>query len=185
MNSKYKFGSTEVIAMIVGSLIIVILDLILRENSIDYADTIKSTMVVIFAAVFGSPAGVVVALASSLLLAAILKLDVSVIVVMAYILIALMVGHYSQDYGIRDGLFFGKKILIFSLVKLMAEIFSWLIFLPMLELLIKRANLYDLLGAKIKSVLMLTVVDIIIIPAFILISCLISKRINKNGLQQL
>lgn len=185
MNSKYKFGITEVVAMIIGSLLIVMLDLFFRNNNLFHADTIKSALVVVFAVFFGSPAGVVTAIASSLLLAAILKLDVSITAVIAYVLIALLVGHYSQEFGIRDGLFKGKKIWIFAVAKLAAEIFAWMFFWPLVNFILTRGILYDVLGQKVKTVLMLTALDAIIIPVFILISYLISKRNDKYGLQQL
>lgn len=176
MNSKYKFGLTEVIAMIIGSLIIVMLDLVFRENNVLYGDTIKSVLVVIFAALFGAPTGIVIAVASSLLLAAILRLDVSIVVVMVYVLIALAVGHYASFFGIREGAFKGKKILIFALTKLGAEIFAWLFFLPLLNFLVTRNNLYDFLYSNMITVLMLTATDAVVIPVFILVSHLFTKK---------
>lgn len=176
MNFKYKFGWTEVIAMITGSLVIVIIDLIFRYNNFMYADIVKSVLIVSLAALFGSPTGVVAALASSLLLAAILKLDVSVIIVAAYIIIALSIGHYASVFGIRDGLFKGKNILIFFLVKVLAEMFAWLFFLPLLDFYLTRENLFDTIRQNMMTVLAFTAADVLLIPAFMLVSYLISKK---------
>lgn len=176
MNFRYKFGWTEVIAMITGSLVIVLIDLMFRYNNIMYADIVKEILIVFLAALFGSPTGVVAALASSLLLAAILKLDASVIVVAAYIIIAVSIGHYASVFGIRDGLFKGKNILIFFLAKVLAEIFAWLFFLSLLDFYITRVNIFDTLKQNMMTVLAFTLTDVLLIPAFMLVSYLISKK---------
>lgn len=176
MSSKYKFGYTEVIAMIIGSLIIVLVDLMFRRYNITYGDTVKTVLVISLAALFGLPTGVVAAVASSLLLAAILKLDVSVGVATAYIILAVAVGHYASVFGIRDGRFKGRNILTFALVKIMAEIFAWLFFLPVIDFLVNRKNLFDVLHNNMITVLAFTLADVLLIPAFMLLSYLISKK---------
>lgn len=184
MNSKYKFGLTEVIATIVGSLLIVGIDILFNNYEIVYANACKSFLIVIVAAVFGAASGVVAAVASSLLQAAILGLDISLISVIALALLAYAVGHYAPRYGIRDGLFKGKAVLRFVLVKLLAEVISWLFFLPLFNFLMTRENLLKMLDDNIMRVLMLTLSDIVIIPIFLIISRfstgnVINKKDNK------
>lgn len=179
MNFKYKFGNTEVIAMIIGTIIVVVFDLAFKNIGFIYGNTIKSLLIVTISVLFGASTGIIVAIATALLQAAILGLDVGLISVVAFLIIAILVGRYAPRYGVRDGQFKGKAILLFAMVKLMAEIFAWMFFQPLLQFLVKRDNLFNMINDNSKTLLMLTIADVILIPVFIIISKIIERRTNS------
>lgn len=182
MKSKYKFGLAEVAAMVGGSIIVVLLELLFKNYNSSYGEVAKSIIIVICAAVFGYPTGLIVTISSTLLTAAILGLGIEPIVVAAFSLVALAIGFYAERFGIRDGLFTKNEWLNFILIKLMAEIISWLFLTPLFEFMVTRSNLFEMIRFYLFRVIMLTLFDIVILPMLIWINYLCKKRSEKSTL---
>lgn len=170
MNSKYKFGLTEVVAMIAGSIVVVLLELVFKNLNISYSDVAKAIILVCVSAIFGYSSGLVVAIASTLLTAAILGTGVNPIVIFAFVIVAFSIGYYAPRFGIRDGMFDKKLWLDFAAVKLMAEIVAWLFLTPLFEFMISRNDLFGMLRFYFMRVIMLTITDVVILPILIIVN---------------
>ena len=182
MNFKYKFGMPEVIAMIVGTMFLVVVGFALRSADIPYAVETEAIVIVLIAALFGATAGGIVAVAASILYLVMFQFNADFVHIVAFVLMAMGIGHYAGDFGIREGTFNIKSAVEFCVVHLLLEGLIWMFFIPFFTFLLKRENLYDLIDAGTTSLLFTILADVILIPVFILISIFVSKwKIYKKN----
>ncbi len=183
MNFKYKFGTPEVIAMIVGTLFLVIMGFALRSADIPYAVETEAIVIVIVSVLFGATAGSVVAVAASILYLVMYRFNADFVHIIAFIILASGMGHYAGDFGIREGTFRIKSAVEFCVIHLLLEGIIWMFFIPFFTFLIKRENLFVMLDQCSTSLLFTIVADVILLPLFALISKSVVKwqHYKKNA----
>ena len=179
MTFKYKFGTPEVIAMVAGTLFLFGLGALMRQMGFPYVLEAEAVVVVLIAALFGIYAGGVVTVATTLVYIALLHVDTSFVHMAAYIVAAAGIGRYAADFGIREGGFKGRTIFDFVVIRLMVDIVIWIFFIPFFSFLTAKADLYDMIASGLKSLAIMVISDIILVPLFIAIRA-VAKKVQKN-----
>ncbi|MCR5223136.1 MAG: hypothetical protein K6D90_09770 [Lachnospiraceae bacterium] len=177
---KYKFGMPEVFAMIVGTVFLVAIGILMRNASLPYVLETEAIVIVVVATLFGPSAGGVIAVGATLVYIAFLHVDTSFVHILAYILLSAGIGHYANDFGVRDGTFNAVKALDFCVIHLLLEGFVWMFFIPFFEFLLFRKNLFDALEKSTYSLIFTTVTDVILVPLFFAISRMIIRRQKRS-----
>jgi hypothetical protein len=185
MNFKYKFGMPEVIAMIIGTVFLVAIGFWMRYAALPYVLETEAIVIVLVAALFGASAGGMIAVATTLVYIAFLHVDTSFVHILAYIILAVGMGHYAPDFGVRDGTFNFSKAVDFCVIHLLLEGFVWMFFIPFFEFLLLRKNLFENLEKNTYSLIFTLVTDLILVPIFFAVSRMIAKRSDpkKNSLK--
>ena len=165
----------EVIAMISGTAFLAAVGYLMYQQNVPYIPETASIVIVAIAAIFGSSAGGVTAVASTLVFMMLMHLDVSYVVLFGYILMSVGIGHYAPDFGIRDGAFNKDRALLFLAVHLLMEGFMWVFFVPFFTFLVHRTDLFISLRKNIDSLVLTVLMNLILVPVFFAISTCIRK----------
>ncbi|MBQ7581935.1 MAG: hypothetical protein IJU25_03865 [Lachnospiraceae bacterium] len=183
MSFDYKFGMPEVIAMIVGTLFLVIVGFALRSANIPYAVETEAIVIVVIATLFGATAGGIVAVATSILYLILFHFNADVVHIAAFVLLAAGMGHYAGDFGVREGTFGIRSAVEFCVIHLLLEGVMWMFFIPFLTFLLKRDDLYQMLDTGMTSLLFTILADLALIPLFALISYAVVrwKKYKRNA----
>lgn len=188
MNFKYKFDMPAVFAMIVGTLVLVVVGYIMRKLGMPYVQETEAIMIVIIAAVFGASAGGITTVTASILFYVMLHVNVDVIYMIAFILLAIAIGHYASDFRIREGGFRSGEVIRFCLGHFLLEGLIWMFFIPFFSFLTQRSDLFAMLRKNTDSLIFTILADVVLAPAFYLISLIVrnwqerKKNAQKLGL---
>ncbi len=186
MSFKYKFGIPEVIAMIVGTLFLVGTGFLMRGAALPYVLETEAIVIVAVSVMFGSSAGSMIAVAATIIYIVVLHVDTSYVHIIAYILMAAGIGHYASYFKVRDGQFGWNEALDFCVIHLLVEGFVWMFFIPFGSFIFFGENLFTLIRENIVSLVFTTLMDLLLVPVFFMVSFLIRREQEhkKNSLKQ-
>ena len=180
MSFKYKFGMPEVVAMIAGTLFLVAVGFLMRGAGLPYVLETEAIVIVAVTAVFGYSAGSVIAVGATIIYMAVLHVDTSYVHILAYIIMAVGIGHYAPSFKIRDGMFKKEEALAFCAVHLLMGSFIWVFLIPFLSFLVTGDNLFELIRESLNSLIFTTLTDLVLVPVFFLVSHLIRKHLENR-----
>ena len=189
MNFKYKLGTVEVIASIIGTLLFVLIGILMKKSEFPYIAETAAILIAAVAALYGPSAAGIAAVAASVLLYAVFGEEIVITHVVSYLLIAVGIGHYAGDFGVREGNFRSRAVKEFIVIHFLVQGFIWLMFIPFSFFMQKRTNLFEMLQSGVKSLLFTLLADLILVPAFLIISLLCDKwriyrkNASKRGLK--
>ncbi|MBR6451651.1 MAG: hypothetical protein IKS87_03010 [Lachnospiraceae bacterium] len=180
---KYKFGIPEVFAMVIGTLLLVGTGATMRALNIPFVTETEAVVIAVVAALFGPTAGGVVTVATEIVYLTVFQFDTDPAALIAFLLLAIMIGHYADDFYVREGKFEGRKILNWCVTYLVVQGFAWMFMIPFLRFLFTKENLFDMLWDSLSGLGFICVALIIITPVFYLASVLMRRSIEKNRIR--
>lgn len=178
MKSKYRFGIPEIISIVVGTIILLTIALISSKMQWEYGEEIALTVVILSSVLFGSYSGCALSFVSSFLYMMIYGQDVGLEIFIMFLMVSLLFGHYAPYFGVRDGEFSVKNILEFVVLNVMVDIFLWLFFAPLIDLIFYGEELFSQIDIGLKRVLFLIILDVILVVILVVIGEIFKKRIN-------
>ena len=133
-----KFGIKEVVAIGIGSaLFIALTEIQIPLGFIpNTALQVRAALLAFLAAIFGPIVGGVVGLVGHALGDALFYGSVWWSWVFPDAVFGIIVGLFASKYGVLDGSFSGKKIAVFNIVQVVANVIAWIVIAPVLDILI-------------------------------------------------
>ena len=176
MNFKYSFGITEVSAIMISTILIVCLSHLFQVCGWPYEIEVMSLLYTVIAVLFGITTDSIVVIATALLSASVYGQEVDVIAVLAYLAIAIYIGHYMNHFGVRRGEFKKEQILLYLSIHAISNILMFLFFIPLARFLIERVNLHMTVRRGAITSVVLTACNVLLIPLFVMLSRIKGKR---------
>ncbi len=170
MNVKYSFGIAEVSAILISTVLIVSLSHLFQVSGWPYEIEIMSLLYTIIAVIFGITTDSVVIIAVSILSVAMYGQETNLIAVIAYLAIAIYIGHYAYDFGVRRGAFQKDQILIYLSVHAISNILMFLFFIPLTRFLLERDDLHAMVRRGAITAVVLTACNVLLVPLFMMLS---------------
>ena len=135
---KTKFGIKEVVATGIGVALFVVLTEIQIPLVIVPNTALQPRMAVLafLSAVFGPIVGAIVGFLGHALGDALFYGSVWWSWVFPEAVVGCVIGLLAKNYGIKEGSFDGKKVLVFNIVQIIANAVAWIIVAPVLDIVI-------------------------------------------------
>lgn len=156
--NKYRFGTKEVVAVIVTIVLYVLLEAlerylitcgVLNDYVLDWI-RFRVVVTIISAAIFGPIVGVISGLGGALLVDVMFYDYISYSEVITYAISGYLIGRYYSKFNVLAGKFKGMAILDFNIIQVLNHIVCSILFVPLFRFITENENLNDaiVLGAK-------------------------------------
>lgn len=174
-----KFGIKEVVAAGIGTALFVVLTQVQIPIGIpNTALQPRMAVLAFLSAIFGPLVGAIIGLVGHALGDALFYGSVWWSWVIPEAVVGIAIGVFAKKFGVREGGFNGKKIVLFNIVQVVANAVAWILVAPVLDILVysEPANKVFLQGvfAWLGDVIIIGILGSLLLVAY-------SKIAGKSG----
>lgn len=181
---KYKFGILEIVAIVIGLFGIILFEPV-KSNVFAHSGVGKTVVehvwVACIAGICGPATGGLIGFIGATAICVYSGEPNWVIYSIALCVFGVLIGRYSDTYGIREGRFDLKSAKLLAAAVVVATIIHEILFIPFAEFIIVKSDLYEILTKRIVSAIYIIIASIVVLIPFYYLYSFIFRLISKKN----